>query len=161
MSATVAPATADQLHELLPLIAGYQRFYGVERPDDARNRSFFARFVAPSEEGLLLGAWDADGGAAVGFACVYWLPESVAAEDVALVHDLYVEDSRRGTGAGRALIDAAIEAARRRGATSLSWRTALDNRRAQRLYERYPATRTAWFEYEVELGPLASPPARG
>ena len=161
MSATIAPVGSEQLGEVLPLIAGYQRFYGVERPDDARNRSFFARFVAPSEEGLLLGAWDGEGEAAIGFACLYWLPESVSARDVALLHDLYVEDSRRGTGAGRALIDAAIEAAQRRGAASLSWRTALDNRRAQRLYERYPATRSAWFEYEVELGPSASPPARG
>lgn len=149
---TVASATADQLDGLLPLIAGYQRFYGVEHPDDERNRAFFGRFVAPSEEGLMLGAWDASAGAAVGFACVYWTPESVAAEDVALLHDLYVEDSRRRAGTGRALIDASIEAARRRGAASLSWRTALDNRRAQRLYERYPATRTSWFQYEIDLG---------
>ena len=151
-SPTVAAVSDDRLIELLPLIAAYQRFYGVEGPDDARNRAFFARFVAPSDEGLLLGAWDAAGDAAIGFACVYWTPESVAARDVALLHDLYVEDSRRGAGAGRALIDRAIDEARRHGASSLSWRTALDNRPAQRLYESYPATRTAWFEYEVDLG---------
>ncbi len=151
-SATVAAATADQLDDLLLLIAAYQRFYGVEQPDDARNRGFFARFVAPSEEGLLLGAWNAAADAAIGFACVYWTPESVAACDVALLHDLYVEDAHRAAGTGRALIDRAIEEARRRGAASLSWRTALDNRRAQRLYESYPAVRTPWFEYEIDLG---------
>ena len=33
----------------------------------------------------------------------------------------------------------------------MTWQTALDNRRAQRLYERFDAERTAWFEYELQL----------
>jgi hypothetical protein len=36
---------------------------------DERNRAFFSRFVAPSEDGLLLGAWRE--GALVGYACLY------------------------------------------------------------------------------------------
>lgn len=152
MSTAVFAAGHEQLDELLPLIAAYQRFYGVEAPDDARNRAFFARFVAPTEAGLLLSARAAAGDEAVGFACLYWMPESVGASDVALLHDLYVSETHRSAGAGRALIDAAIEEARRHGAARLSWRTALDNRRAQRLYESYAATRTTWFEYEVDLG---------
>jgi hypothetical protein len=36
-----------------------------------------------------------------------------------------------------------------RGSTTLSWMTALDNQRAQRLYERMGAERSAWFEYEL------------
>ncbi len=50
---TVCPALDEDLIGLLALFAGYQRFYGTE-PDDARNRAFFARFVAPSDDGLLL-----------------------------------------------------------------------------------------------------------
>ena len=46
----------EELEELLPLIAGYQTFYGAE-PDTYRNRTFFSRFLHPSEAGLLLGAW--------------------------------------------------------------------------------------------------------
>ncbi len=42
---------------LLPLIAAYQRFYEVEEIDDERNRAFFSRFIAPSDDGMLLGAW--------------------------------------------------------------------------------------------------------
>jgi RimJ/RimL family protein N-acetyltransferase len=33
------------------------------------------------------------------------------------------------------------------------WSTALDNRRAQRLYEHMGAERTAWFEYEILIDP--------
>jgi hypothetical protein len=44
------------MDELLPLIAAYQRFYKVEEIDSERNRDFFARFIAPSDDGMLLGA---------------------------------------------------------------------------------------------------------
>jgi hypothetical protein len=52
----IEPITPVQLNQLLPMIAEYQRFYEVEEIDEERNREFFARFVAPSEDGMLLGA---------------------------------------------------------------------------------------------------------
>ena len=66
-----------------------------------------------------------------------------------LLNDLFVAEDVRGGGVGRALIDAALDVARERGSSSLSWQTALDNRTAQRLYERTGAERSAWFEYEL------------
>ena len=39
------------------MIAAYQGFYEAEEIDEARNRAFFRRFLAPSEDGMLLGAW--------------------------------------------------------------------------------------------------------
>ncbi len=146
---SIEPATPEGLEALLPLIGDYQRFYGVDQPDEQRNRGFFERFLAPSEAGLLLGAWD--GATPVGFACVYFRPESVSAREVAHLHDLYVSDATRGRGVGRRLIDRAASVSRERGLASLSWQTAGDNRRAQRLYETYPARRTIWFEYELDL----------
>ena len=98
---------------------------------------------------MLLGAW-ADGGLC-GFACAYWTFSSVEAVRVALLNDLFVAEGFRGAGAGAALIDAAAAAARECGMTRLRWMTALDNRRAQRLYERTGAERSAWFEYELRL----------
>jgi hypothetical protein len=64
------PIAAEQLETLLPLIAAYQRFYEVEEIDDARNRAFFRRFLAPSDDGMLIGAWRE--GELVGYACLYW-----------------------------------------------------------------------------------------
>ena len=76
MDTRVAPLREADLPAALPLIAGYQRFYQAE-PDDERNLEFFGRFIAPSEDGLLLGAWV--GGELVGFACLYWTFSSTRA----------------------------------------------------------------------------------
>ena len=152
----IRAATRDELPALLALIADYQRFYGNPAPDEARNAEFFGRFVAPSEVGMLIGAF-ADGGAPpAGFACLYWTFSSISTTDVVPLNDLYVCPAQRGGGIGEALLGAAAEVARGRGASHLRWFTALDNRRAQRLYERVGAQRSAWFEYEIVLRPAAA-----
>src|SRR4051794_6420349 len=78
----VRPVQGEELDDLLPLIEGYQRFYRAE-PDVERNRAFFTRFVAPSDEGLLLGAWV--DGRLVGFATLYWFHSSTKAADCVLM----------------------------------------------------------------------------
>ena len=47
----IEPIAAEQFEALLPMIAAYQRFYEVEEIDEERNRAFFRRFLAPSEDG--------------------------------------------------------------------------------------------------------------
>jgi GNAT superfamily N-acetyltransferase len=150
-AAAVRPVDAAALGAVLPLIAAYQRFYGVAEPDEAANRAFWSRFIVPDgDRGLLLAAYD-DGGGPVGFATVYWAWESIAARDTAVLNDLFVAADRRGGGIGRALMATAFAAARDRGLPAISWMTALDNRSAQRLYETFDASRDVWFEYGVEL----------
>jgi GNAT superfamily N-acetyltransferase len=144
----VRPVSEDEFEEVLPLIAGYQRFYEAE-PDDARNRSFFRRFLAPSDDGLLLGAWAGD--QLVGFATLYWTFSSTNAAETVLMNDLFVRPDRRSGGVGRALIEASVAVARDRGAHHLEWLTATDNEVAQRLYDRL-AERSAWFSYEIPTG---------
>ncbi len=145
----IEPVTEDEFESFLPLIADYQIFYEAE-PDDERNRSYFRRFLGPSDHGLLIGAWDGD--APVGFTCLYFTGSSVIAKDVVLLSDLLVRESHRGRRIGAALIEAALQVGRERGAAHVEWLTALDNRRAQRLYESVAgAERYAWFGYEVPL----------
>jgi GNAT superfamily N-acetyltransferase len=146
MAIRVGPMRERDLEAALPLFAGYQRFYKSE-PDDRRNLAFFRRFLAPSEDGLLLGAWDGD--RLVGFACSYWTFSSTVADDIALMNDLFVEDGYRGRGVGHALIDATVEAARERGLHHVEWFTATDNEVAQKLYDRTGAERSAWYAYEI------------
>ena len=63
----------EEFEALLPLIAAYQTFYEVEEIDTDRNRAFFRRFLAPSEDGELLAARaTASRGAILGYACLYW-----------------------------------------------------------------------------------------
>jgi GNAT superfamily N-acetyltransferase len=145
----IAPIAVEEFEGLLPLIAAYQRFYEVTEIDEERNRSFFRRFLAPSEDGLLLGA--RSDGRLVGYACLYWHFSSTQARETVLMNDLYVAESVRGHGVGRALIEATAEVARERGAASIEWSTAPDNRTAQRLYDSTGAERSEWFSYELRV----------
>lgn len=141
--------SAQQMDLLLPLIAAYQRFYEVEDVDDERNRAFFSRFLAPSEDGALLGAWR--GEALVGYACLYWHFTSLVPAETVLMNDLFVAEDQRGEGIGRALIESSAQVARARGAHRLEWATAPDNKTAQRLYNSTGAERSEWVEYELPL----------
>jgi GNAT superfamily N-acetyltransferase len=145
----IAPIAARELEELLPLIAAYQRFYEVEDIDDARNRAFFRRFLAPSEDGLLLGARSE--GQLVGYVCLYWHFSSLEACESVLMNDLFVDESARGQGVGRTLIEAAAAVAREREAPFVEWSTAPDNETAQRLYDSTGAERTEWYSYELRV----------
>ena len=145
----VEPISASQLEALLPMIAAYQRFYEVTDIDDQRNRAFFSRFVAPSEDGMLLGAWRES--ELVGYACLYWHFSSLVPAEVVLMNDLYVDERARGQGVGRALIEASAAVARERGAHHLEWVTAPDNEAARRLYDSMGASASASIEYELEL----------
>ena len=139
----------ERFEALLPLIAAYQRFYEVEAVDDERNRAFFRRFLAPSDDGLLLGAWD--GERPVGYACLYWTFTSLVPAEIVLMNDLYVAEEARGRGVGRALIEAAAGVARERGAHHLEWVTAPGNITAQRLYDSTGAERETWIAYELDV----------
>ena len=149
MDTEVRAIREEELEDVLPLIAGYQRFY-LAKPDDDRNQAFFRRFIEPSDEGILLGAWV--DGRLVGFSTIYWTHSSTRAADIGLMNDLFVAEDVRGSGAGRALIRASAEAARAAGMASLEWYTATDNDVAQRLYDSIPEVRrSAWLAYEIAL----------
>jgi GNAT superfamily N-acetyltransferase len=145
----IEPIASGQIDELLPLIAAYQRFYEVEQVDEERNRAFFARFIAPSDDGMLLGAWRE--GKLIGYACLYWHFTSLVPAETVLMNDLYVNPDTRGEGVGRALIEASANVARERGAHHLEWATAPDNKTAQRLYDPTGAERSEWVQYEFRL----------
>jgi len=145
----IAPIGDEEFEQLLPLIAAYQRFYEAEEIDEARNRSFFRRFLAPSEEGRLLGA--RQGGRLVGYACLYWHFSSTRAVETVLMNDLFVAEGARGVGVGRALIEATVAVARERDAASVEWSTAPDNETAQRLYDSTGAERSEWITYELQV----------
>jgi GNAT superfamily N-acetyltransferase len=143
-------AIADEHYEtLLPMIAAYQGFYEADEIRADRNRDFFRRFLAPSDDGMILGAWS--DGELVGYACMYWTFSSVRAIETVLMNDLYVDAGARGKGVGRALIEACAEVARERGSPRLEWSTAPDNETAQRLYDSFDVEKSTWIEYELGL----------
>ena len=69
-----------------------------------------------------------------------------------ILEDLFVAPSARGSGAADALMDAAIRYARELGAAGMFLETAVDNRRAQALYERHGWTREErFYKYNAPL----------
>jgi GNAT superfamily N-acetyltransferase len=146
----VGPVQEEEFEMLLPLIAAYQSFYEVDEIDNERNRFFFRRFLAPSEDGELLAARD-ESGSILGYACLYWHFSSLAAVETVLMNDLFVAPGTRGRGIGRALIEASRAVARARGAAWLEWATAPDNHTAQRLYDSMTSEKSTWLEYELDV----------
>ncbi len=144
-------ATESDLPELLPLLRGYCDFYGASPSDDGLTAMARALIAGRDADGMLLVARDGDG-VAIGFATVGWKWSSLRAARIAVMEDLFLAPEARGQGAGDALIRACADRAREHGAPVLSWITALDNHRAQAVYERVGASGDAWLEYELELG---------
>jgi len=146
----VSAVREEEFETLLPLISAYQRFYEVEDVDSERNRFFFSRFLAPSEDGQLLAARD-EGGVILGYACLYWHFSSLQALETVLMNDLFVAPEARGRGIGRALIEATADVARERGAAWVEWSTAPDNHTAQRLYDSLTEEKSTWLSYELGI----------
>ena len=110
-----------------------------------------ALIADPEREGLQLIA--RDGGDAVGFATIYWSWATTIAARISVMNDLYVAPQARGQGVADALIEACVDESRRHGAAELTWQTARDNARAQRVYERVGAERTEWVDYSLSVRP--------
>lgn len=80
-------------------------------------------------------------------------------EPMCYLEELYVIPDRRGEGHGRALMEAAMAAARERGATTIELGTALNDTAARGLYESLgftnlekpgdPATQMLYYEREL------------
>jgi GNAT superfamily N-acetyltransferase len=94
-------------------------------------------------------AWSG-AGEACGFATVFWSWSTLSASRIGVMNDLFVAPAVRGTGVAEALIAACRTRCRERGATSLQWQTALDNERAQRVYDRVGGNRSQWLDYDLD-----------
>jgi GNAT superfamily N-acetyltransferase len=93
-----------------------------------------------------------DGGRAIGFAYIEYQPVLYAelATRVAWLHDIYVEPDARGLGAGKALIEAVRDEAKRLGAEKVLLSVALGNTHGQKLFEQN-GFRTTMYEMMLEL----------
>jgi len=145
----------SDLQELLPLVRAYCDFYDVAPTDEALLAVSRALIADPDREGVQLMARD-NGMEAVGFATVYWSWDTLIADRVGIMHDLFVSPPARGTGVADLLIDSCVEECRRHGAAKLGWQTARDNARAQAVYKRVGATRDEWIDYWLAVNPGSS-----
>jgi GNAT superfamily N-acetyltransferase len=148
---TIESARAEDVEQLLPLMRAYCEFYGVPPRDEGLEEMARALIAADDSKGMLLLA-RGDAGLPVAFAAVGWKWSSLRGARVAVLEDLFVHPDARRAGAAMSLIEACAERARAHGAPCLQWTTALDNHRAQSVYDRAGAEGEEWLEYELELG---------
>jgi GNAT superfamily N-acetyltransferase len=112
----------------------YLDFYRTELPD-AIYASTFARLTdsaVTDYHGLLA----LEGEAPVGLVHYIFHRHGWQIEDACYLQDLYVAPEARGTGAGRALIEAVYAAADAAGRPNVYWLTEETNATARRLYDR-------------------------
>ncbi len=147
---TIARVREEDLPDLLPLLAAYLAFYETSAEPAVLDALCRALIADPVREGVQLLARAPDGSPA-GFATVYWSWSTTRPGRMGVMNDLWVEPAARGSGLADALIAACRDEARARGARTLTWMTAPDNRRAQAVYDRSGATASSWLEYELEV----------
>ncbi|MEA2466238.1 MAG: hypothetical protein QOJ57_364 [Thermoleophilaceae bacterium] len=148
---TIELVTEEDLPDLLPLMRGYSDFYEVTPSDDALLEMSRTLIADPESEGVQLIARDGDR-TAIGFATIFWTWSTSSAARIGTMNDLFVAPGARGSGAADALIRTCVERCRARGAVRLEWQTALDNHRAQAVYERVGGTREQWYDYWLPAG---------
>ena len=139
----------EDLGVLLPLMRCYCDFYEVDPSDDALLAMSRALIADPEREGVQFVARDAGGGA-VGFATLFWTWSTLSASRIGTMNDLFVAPTARGRGLAEALIEACRVRCAERGATRLQWQTALDNERAQAVYDRVGGRSARWLDYDLD-----------
>lgn len=149
MSPTIRPLRPEDEAEWRRLWTGYLAFYQTTVPE-AVYASTFARLLGddPQDFSALVAE---DGGQLLGLTHFLLHRHAWKIENVCYLQDLYVDPQTRGTGLGRALIEAVYARADAAGAPAVYWLTQDFNRQARQLYDRI-ARVTPFIRYVRPLG---------
>jgi GNAT superfamily N-acetyltransferase len=128
----ISPVRIAERSRWNELWSAYQRFYGVELAPEVTDSTW-----QRMQEGRIhaLGARDPDG-RLIGIAHFLFHEDTWSTARACYLQDLYVDETVRGNGCGRKLIEAVNTAAIAAGANSPYWLTHESNSVARRLYER-------------------------
>lgn len=131
----------------LPLWKAYQAFYGVDIPQAVTDVTW-QRILDTNEPINAALAWC--DGQAVGM--VHWIfhRSCWTIENSCYLQDLIVDESQRGLGVGRQLIEHVYAQARGAGCTKVHWLTHETNATAIALYERI-AERPGFIQFRKPL----------
>jgi GNAT superfamily N-acetyltransferase len=130
---TVRPLARTDEADWRRLWTGYLAFYETTRPEAVYARTW-ARLHDPAEP--MHGLVAERDGAVIGLTHYIFHRHCWHEADVCYLQDLYVDPAVRGSGAGRALIEAVYAAADAAGAASVYWLTQEFNAQARLLYDR-------------------------
>lgn len=145
MAIEIKPLSKEDKAVWRELWTSYLVFYKSE-VSEAVYQSTFERLLTDGEyEPSALLAWDGD--QAVGLVHYMFHRHCWRVENVCYLQDLFARPETRGTGVGRALIEAVYARADQAGCPVVYWNTADDNVTARQLYDRI-ATKTAFIKYQ-------------
>ncbi|PZD96055.1 GNAT family N-acetyltransferase [Paenibacillus sambharensis] len=130
----VRKAGGQDIEQAAELFNAYRMFYGQE-PDMEGARAFLTERLSRNESVFFI-VWDEATGRAAGFTQLYPSFSSVSMKPVWTLNDLYVREEFRGKGAVQLLMEESRRLAAATGAKGLQLSTAIDNKRAQAVYER-------------------------
>ncbi|MBV7407876.1 GNAT family N-acetyltransferase [Maritimibacter sp. DP1N21-5] len=145
MTLLIRPLRPDDRDQWMPLWLGYLDFYETKLPDEV-SETTFARLCDPArlqQRGLVA---EKDG-RLVGMVNVVFHAHNWKREDVTYLQDLFATLETRGTGVGRALIEAVYRLADENGTPTVYWMTQEFNATARQLYDRV-GTLTPFIRYQ-------------
>ncbi len=141
---TIRTLRAEDKSQWADMWRDYLAFYETALPDDIYETTFcrllgddpqdFSCFVAEQN------------GALVGLTHYLFHRHAWKVEKVCYLQDLFARPEARGSGVGRALIQAVYDEADRQGAPSVYWLTQEFNHTARQLYDRI-GTLTPFIKY--------------
>jgi len=129
----IKPVGANERAAWEPLWNGYLAFYKATLAPGASDVAW-ARFHDPDEPMFVLGAYV--DGQLTGIVHYLFHRSTWTPGNYCYLQDLFVADSARGLGLGRALIEAVYEKAKAAGASRVHWLTQNGNAQARILYDQ-------------------------
>lgn len=130
----VREATAANIPAMIGLLGHLFAQEAEFAPDEAAQRRGLEMIMSNPGAGCLLVA--EDGGQVIGMVGLLYTVSTALGARVALLEDMVVAPEARNSGAGRALLDAAIARAKADGCRRITLLTDDDNEAAQRFYKR-------------------------
>lgn len=143
----IRSAALGDLDKVAILFDAYRQFYRRE-PDPEGALRFIRERLIEGNSCILLAEVE---GKAAGFVQLYPSFSSVSLGRLMILNDLYVAETVRGQGVGRALLEAACDMARQAGAVGLILETEPTNETAQRLYEAAGWRKSGHIHYGFDL----------
>jgi ribosomal protein S18 acetylase RimI-like enzyme len=123
-------ATPKDASDVARLMIGFRNWWQRDEPDDAAFEAGVGRLLSDPNTEFLLGGNPAAGVCQLRYRFAVW----TGSEDCSL-EDIFVEESARGSGLGRALAEAALARARERGCARVELDVNEANPAALALYE--------------------------
>ncbi len=143
----IRPARNDDFAAWEPLWQGYNRFYKRVVPDEITALTWQRFFDAYEPMHAFVAESD---GKLVGFVHYIFHRNTTMLGPVCYLQDLFADETLRGKGMGRALIEAVYGAARAAGSPRVYWHTQETNATAMQLYDRL-AERSGFIVYRQPM----------